>query len=119
MSWIGRWRNQYGSMLEISDDAGNRLTGTFRTALEDSGFFGRAVPIAGIHWGDCISFTFADTTAKGDMIASFTGLLRDGRIEMMWHVVADGAPTASGGGIEKRNWPHAVTTNADTFERVI
>jgi hypothetical protein len=41
MNWIGKWKNQYGSILEISDDSDNRIVGTFRIALEDSGFFGR------------------------------------------------------------------------------
>jgi hypothetical protein len=119
MSWVGRWRNQYGSILEVSDDADNKVSGVFRTALEDSGFFGKEVRVFGIHRGDCISFAFADATQSGDMICSFTGLMREGKIETVWHVIADGRRSATGDAVEKRAWPHSVTTNADTFERRI
>ena len=114
MTWTGLWRNQYGSTLAITDEADGRLQGSFRTALPDSGFHGRDYPVSGLHQGDCISFAFAGRTPKGDMISSFTGVLRDGRIETLWHVVADQAADGQG----QRAWPHAVTTNADTFERV-
>ena len=50
MNWIGKWKNQYGSILEISDDSDNRIVGTFRTALEDSGFFGQEIAIVGVSW---------------------------------------------------------------------
>src|SRR5436190_9491426 len=55
MNWIGKWKNQYGSILEISDDSDNRIVGTFRTALEDSRFFGQEVAFVGLHAGACIS----------------------------------------------------------------
>jgi hypothetical protein len=35
-------------------------------------------------------------------------------LETVWHVVSDRATEGDG----KRVWPHAVMTNADTFERV-
>ncbi|MBV8750704.1 MAG: avidin family protein [Candidatus Eremiobacteraeota bacterium] len=111
MRWTGTWQNQYGSTLTVTEDADGAIVGTFDTALRDSGFFGKKVPVRGIHRGDCIAFSFADATDAGDMICSFTGLLRDGKIQTVWHVVADGAPT-------KKHWAHAVQTNADTFERI-
>jgi hypothetical protein len=113
MAWTGTWRNQYGSRLTITDESEGRLRGTFRTALVDSGFFGLDVEVAGVHCGACVSFAFAAATPKGDMACAFTGLLRDGRIETMWHVAADRAADGQG----PRPWPHAVTVNADTFER--
>ena len=114
MTWIGTWSNQYGSKLTITDDAGGRLHGFFRTALSDSGFFGKDFAVVGVHHGDCVSFAFAGATPKGDMVCSFTGLMRDGKMQTVWHVAADKAVD----GIGKRPWPHAVMTNADTFERI-
>jgi len=114
MAWMGTWVNQYGSKLTITDDAAGRLQGSFRTALTDSGFFGKDFAVAGVHHGDCISFAFAGATPKGDMVCSFTGLLREGRMHTMWHVATDAAVEGAG----KRAWPHAVMANADTFERV-
>ncbi len=109
MRWVGKWRNQYGSLVDITDDADHRITGTFSTALRESGFFGHTIPVVGVHEGDCVSFTFAHHGPNGDLICSFTGLLRDGNIFMMWHVVTDN----TGG------WAHSVQTNMDTFERVL
>jgi len=113
MTWTGTWRNQYGSTLVITDEAAGRVAGSFRTALPDSGFHGRDFPILGVHQGDCISFAFAGPTPSGDMVCSFTGLLRDGLLQTVWYVVADKAVDGDG----KRPWPHAVMANADTFER--
>lgn len=115
-TWTGEWRNQYGSALRITDDSAGRLTGTFRTALGDSGFAGHQPEITGIHVGDCVHFAFARSGPSGDRIASFTGLLRDGRLETLWHVVSDSA--AEPGGLRKLPWAHAAMTSADTFERV-
>ncbi|TIV10416.1 MAG: hypothetical protein E5W02_20575, partial [Mesorhizobium sp.] len=41
MPWLGRWRNQYGSVLNITGEEGGRIEGTFRTALEDSSCYGQ------------------------------------------------------------------------------
>jgi hypothetical protein len=121
MSWKGTWRNQYGSTLRVTDDAGDRIVGVFSTALQDSGFYGAEVPVTGVHRGDCISFTFAHAGRAGDVICSFTGLLRDGTLQAAWHVVADAGLRASASGepatIGKLGWAHAVSTNVDTFER--
>ena len=122
MSWVGQWRNQFGSIVEITNDAEHRIEGTFRTALDDSGFYGRDVRIFGIHQGNCISFAAAGTGPAADLLVSYTGLLRNGRMETLWYLVADaalGAPKAGAPGeVTKVNWWRAVTTNADTFELV-
>jgi len=122
MNWIGRWKNQYGSILEISDDSDNRIVGTFRTALEDSGFFGQEIAIIGVHAGACISVSGGGRTAAGDAVVSYTWLLRDGRMETLWYVATDATLTARKEGepatIRKLNWWRAVSTSADTFDRV-
>lgn len=117
--WKGTWRNQYGSTLRITDETENRISGTFSTALRDSRFYGAEIPVVGVHRGDCISFTFAHASRTGDMICSFTGLRRDGKLQTVWHVVADAVSRGRGElpKIEKLGWAHAVLTNADTFER--
>ena len=117
MTWLGQWRNQYGSILEITNESGQRLSGKFRSALKDSSFYEEEADVVGIYRGDCVSFATATTGANGDSIAAFTGLLRDGKLQTVWYVVTDGVKL--GDRIEKRSWPHAVTTNADTFVRIL
>src|SRR5437773_8413214 len=108
MNWKGKWRNQYGSTVDITDDANHRIAGTFKTALPDSGFYGQEIPVVGIHQGDCISFVAGGKTPAGDAAVSYTGLVRDGKMETMWFVVADAAIKAAEEGapgrIEKLNW---------------
>src|SRR4051794_25333837 len=122
MSWLGQWRNQYGSILTITDDADHRITGTFRTALEDSGFFGQEIPVVGFHQGNCIGLSAGGKAKAGDAVVTYTGLLRDGKIETLWFVAADTALSASKEGepatVKTLNWWRAMTTSADTFERV-
>jgi hypothetical protein len=122
MNWKGKWRNQYGSVVTIVDDTDQRISGTFKTALQDSGFYGQEIPVVGLHQGDCISFVGAGQTPAGDAAVSYTGLLRDGKMETVWFVVADSAIKAPSEGApgkrEKLNWWRSISTNADTFERV-
>jgi len=122
MSWVGKWRNQYGSELEISDDSGHRIAGKFRTALPDRGFFGQEIEVVGVHYGACIGITAGGTASSGGMVVTYTGLLREGRLESLWHVVADAALTAPHAGapaeVKELNWWRSIRTNLDTFVRV-
>jgi hypothetical protein len=111
MTWTGTWRNQYGSELTILDERDGRITGTFRTALRDSSFFGRELAVSGIVRGTCINFSFGDAGASADTIASFTGMRLGEVIETMWFVVSHVQDKAE-------PWPHAVATNHDTFTRI-
>ncbi len=111
MNWIGTWRNQYGSELRIDGERDGALTGTFRTALQDSGFFGRELAVSGIVRGSCINFAFGDATSKSDTLASFSGIGEGDIIETMWFVVSHMHS-------KTHAWPHAVSTNHDTFTRV-
>ena len=121
MSWVGSWRNQFGSVLHIVSDAEGRIEGTFETALEDSGFYGQTVPVTGFHRGNCIGFVAVGSSVAGDRVVSYAGLLRHGKMETAWFVVADQALRAAREGepaqLKPLNWWRAVTTNVDTFER--
>ncbi|OKO72222.1 avidin/streptavidin family protein [Bradyrhizobium sp. NAS96.2] len=123
MTWVGKWQNQYGSIVEITSEADGRIEGTFRTALADSGFYGQTVPIVGLHQGNCIGFSSVGSSAAGDRVVSYAGLLRDGKMETAWFVVSDKALVAAGEGepatLKPLNWWRAVTTSIDTFERVM
>ncbi|MGD3107677.1 hypothetical protein [Streptomyces sp. YGL11-2] len=72
--------------------------------------------------GNCLHFAFGRSGPAGDTLTSFTGLLRAGVLETLWHVIADSAvkPPRPGATPELRTlpWPHAAMTNADTFRRV-
>ncbi len=75
-----------------------------------------------MHYGDCIGLTAGGRARFGDMVVTYTGLLREGRLETLWYVVADtvlsaereGAPAET----RKLNWWRSMTTNADTLVRV-
>ncbi|MEZ2224456.1 avidin/streptavidin family protein [Rhizobium sp. RCC_161_2] len=120
-NWIGIWRNQYGSTVVIDDDAEGVVRGVFRTALEDSSFFGQELPIHGAAHGDVIGFTAAGKGKTGPAAVSYTGILRDGKLEMLWHTVAGQALTAPAEGepakIVKIGAWRAFCTSLDTFER--
>ena len=120
MAWVGKWRNQFGSILRIISDAEGRIEGNFETALDDSGFYGQTVPVTGYHRGNCIGFVAVGTSSAGDRVVSYAGLLRHGKMETAWFVVADAALSAAREGdpakLKPLNWWRAVTTNIDTFE---
>jgi Avidin family len=121
MSWIGIWRNQYGSVVEITDDSNGQIRSTFRTVLDDSSFHGKTVPIYGAAHGDVIGFTAAAEGSVGPAAVSYTGLLRDGKLETLWHTVADSTLTAEHEGAPAKRkrigaW-RAFGTSLDTFER--
>lgn len=122
MSWIGIWRNQYGSVVEITSESDGRILGTFKTALTDSAFHGQTVPVFGAWQGEVIGFTAAAEGKVGAAAVSYTGLLRDGKLEMLWHTVADQSLGAAreGAPAERRKVPawRAFGTSLDTFERI-
>jgi hypothetical protein len=93
MTWLGKWRNQYGSVIEIISEKDDKITGRFRTALQDSGFYGQGIQVLGVCQGDCIGLSGGGSTPAGDMLVTYTGLLRDGKLETLWFVVADSALT--------------------------
>jgi len=117
MTWTGIWRNQYGSTLTIMQDRNGLIEGRFKTALQDSAFFGHELPVTGVWFGDCINFAFGMAGEGPTSICSFTGMLRDNKLQTVWHVVTS-AKIDPSGRVETLGWAHSVQTNADTFERV-
>lgn len=123
MNWIGKWRNQYGSILEITEQKDHQLIGKFTTALNDSGFIGQTIPMIGYHQGECMGVSGGGKSPAGDMLVTYTGLFREGKLETLWYVVADAKLSAEGVGkpaaVTKLGWWHSVTTGADTFTRFV
>jgi Avidin family len=121
MTWLGKWRNQYGSILEILGDSNHRIIGTFTTALKDSGFYGQTLPVFGAHQGECIGLSVAGCTPSGAAVLSFTGVFRDDRLVTLWHLTSDAAFVArcegSAAKLEKLDCARAITAGSDTFER--
>jgi hypothetical protein len=120
-TWKGTWRNQYGSIVVIENDTGGVIRGFFRTALKDSSFFGLEVPIHGVACGDVIGFTAAAEGKTGPAAVSYTGILREGKLETLWHTVAGQTLTAASVGepaeIKIVGAWRAFGTSLDTFER--
>ena len=119
--WDGCWRNQYGSRVEIEVDENGIVSGSFTTALEDSSFHGMTVPIRGVAHGDVIGFSAAATGKTGPAAVSYTGILREGKIETLWHTVAGHTLSAQAEGepatLTKVGAWRAFGTSLDTFER--
>jgi hypothetical protein len=123
MTWLGKWQNQYGSILEIISDSNHRIGGTFRIALKDSGFYGQELLVFGAHQGECLGLSVAGCTPAGAAVLSFTGVFREDRLITLWHLTSDAAFVASCEGsaakLEKLNCCRAITSGSDTFERVM
>ena len=117
VTWTGTWRNQYGSTLKITEQQDGLIKGTFKTALQDSAFFGHELPVTGVWFDDCINFAFG--IGKGPTcVCSFTGMLREDKLQTVWHVVTS-VKAGPSGQMQRMGWAHSVQSNADTFERAI
>ena len=102
-SFIGSWKNQYGSQLSIENDDNGHIKGSFRSAVDKSI---PATPVDGLCTGNLIVI-IAPSEKEGEKIAAWTGILRDDRIETLWHVAAG----------SKGTW-EAFLTGADIFTRI-
>lgn len=115
MNWIGTWRNQYGSTLKITEEKDGLIKGLFKTALRDSAFFGHELQVTGVCYDDCINFAFGISDERLVSVCSFTGMLRDGKLQTVWHVVTSRRAEV-GRRPQRLGWAHSVQTNADIFE---
>jgi hypothetical protein len=122
MTWLGKWRNQYGSILEIISDSNHRISETFKTTLKDSAFHGQEFPMCGAHQGECIGLSAAGCTPEGAAVLTFTGVFRENRLVRLWHLTSDAALVASceraAAKLEKLGCCRAITSGSDTLERV-
>jgi hypothetical protein len=119
---LGKWRNQYGSILEIISDSNHRISGTFKIALKDSGFHGQELPVCGAQQRECIGLSAAGCTPEGAAVLTFTGVFRENRLITLCHLTSDAAFVASceraAAKLEKLSCCRAITSGSDTFERV-
>jgi hypothetical protein len=90
MTWLGARRNQYGSTVTIASEKDGSVSGSFRTAIESSPYYGLEgleVPLTGVHSGSAIAFV-SGLGDDGNSAVSYTGRLQDGVMETLWFVVA-------------------------------
>jgi hypothetical protein len=74
----------------------------------------------GVHQGDGISFVCGGSTPARGSVVSSTGLLLNGKMEMLWFVTNDGtikAGVGKPGEIRKTNWWRVMSNSADTLEK--
>ncbi|MBE7174185.1 MAG: hypothetical protein INR73_26655 [Williamsia sp.] len=117
MNWTGKWKNQYGSVIHITTQDGERLEGTFQSAVDET-TKGQQLPLTNF----CKNNLLAVSCAGGNHVVTYAGMCYGGKLETVWHVVTGDTLTA-----KEENEPavkkplarwQSVTTNADTFERM-
>ncbi|WP_394824464.1 avidin/streptavidin family protein [Pendulispora albinea] len=117
MNWTGTWKNQYGSILDITSDEGGNIAGWFTSAV-DGGIKDARIRVSGFHAADRLTFCLAG----GPIVAAWTGLLRHDRLETLWHVAASerrtGPVEEAGAANRQLDIFEAFTTGADTFIRI-
>ena len=88
----------------------------------DNSFYGQTVPIVGVRRENRTAFSSVGSSAAGDRVVSYTGLLRNDEMETAWFVVSDKSLSAKEAGqpaeLKSTNWERAVSTNVDTFEKL-
>ena len=102
MNWKGKWKNQYGSVLEFIKQENGMLEGTFVSAV-DKTTKGKKLTVTGVYNNNLISIA----CSGGDHVVSYVGMFYENKLETAWHVVTDGKP-----------WWQSVTTNVDTFNKI-
>ena len=119
MEMIGKWVNQNGSILEISEADGNTLRGSF-ISTKGRAVQGTKYPMQGIVNDELISFAvnFIDANENRASIATFSGRFTDDdspKLHTIWIVARqfeDAAKTKP-----TQLW-NTFLTNSDTFTRI-
>jgi hypothetical protein len=69
------------------------------------------------------TFLLEPHSPRGDRVVSYTGLLRDEKMETAWFVVSDKSLSAKQAGepaeLKNTNWWRVVSTNVGTFEKLL
>jgi hypothetical protein len=117
MNWIGKWENQYGSIIVITLQQKGRLEGTFESAVDQT-TKGQSLALVGVY-NDLL---LAITCSGGDHVVTYAGMLADGKLQTAWQVVTSQTITAKTE-VEPAlktplAWWQSVKTNVDTFERM-
>jgi hypothetical protein len=102
MNWIGKWKNQYGSVLDITRQENGRLEGTFESAVDET-TKGQQLLFTGVYKDHLM----AGSCSGGNHVVTYAGMFYNGKMETAWHVVTSDV-----------DWWKSVKTNVDTFERV-
>ncbi len=117
MNWIGKWQNEYGSVLDITLQENGKLEGTFESAIDET-TKGMKLPVVGVYNDNLI----AVACAGGDHVVTYTGMFYEEKLKTTWHVVSSTVVTAKAEGekAERKqlDWWQAVKTNVDTFEKL-
>jgi hypothetical protein len=122
MIWIGKWKNQFGSILEITDESGHKVAGRFRRSMKDRGISAEEISVSGVRFGNCLGLSGGKAAGTGEMVVNYTGMLDQDKLKTLWYVVADSALSATDEGAHEEferldSW-RGMTTRADTFERI-
>lgn len=117
MNWMGKWKNQYGSILNIINQENGNVEGTFESAVDET-TKGKQLPVVGVYKDNMIAIA----CAGGNHVVTYTGMFYEGKMETVWHVVSSTTITAKNEGdtaVKKPlAWWQSVKTNEDTFERI-
>lgn len=118
MNWLGLWRNQYGSTIRITRQDDGTVEGLFRSASPSSPYHDEEARLVGVCHGKLISVT----CGRPHSVVAYTGMFADGKLQTLWHLVADQRLSAAAADepavVRELEWWEAVSTGADTFERV-
>ena len=114
VDFSGRWKNQHGSEMELRMGPGDRLTGSYHTAV-GAPSPSQEFELAGFACGDLVAFTvdfgrFGSLTAWAGQHTRADGVER---IHTLWHLAKNVLEGEESGG----PWT-GVLAGADVFERV-
>jgi len=125
INWDGDCKNQLGSTMTLSV-SGDKLTGTYQTAVGDEESISQPVPIIGTVDGDLIVFiaVYPSRTGDDNSICAWAGRYfndkKGERIATVWNLVRRKTSKEADGGtlteVDTEDWNH-VLTNADVFTR--
>lgn len=82
MNWIGKWRNQYGSILDITKQEKGILEGTFESAVDET-TKGEKLQVIGVYKDSLIGIT----CTGGNHVVTYAGMFYKGKMETVWYVV--------------------------------
>lgn len=117
MNWIGKWINQHGSVLDITNQDENKLEGIFKSAVDET-TKGQKLWVTGV----CQDNLIAVCCCGGDHVVTYAGMYYNGKMETAWHVVTTTTVSEKKEGETAQKkplaWWQSVKTNVDTFKKI-